>query len=159
MFTHLFNVQRIGKVTCPKVFHKGHSRIANSTLHEQTSETRTQDTRTSRPHPRFMPLSQNITRIHSLYHPKFPVFMSSRTRGHTWSHLVTRGHTWSHLVTRGHTLRLCQEKCSTTHRLHFLINRIVKPCNSLYPDIISSTTHSRFKACISNTDLTKYLTI
>ena len=80
--------------------------------------------------------------LHEFIHctiPKFPVFMSSRTRGHT--------------------LRLRQEKCSTTHRLHFLINRIVKPWNSLPPDIISSTTHSRFKACISNTDLTKYLTI
>ena len=80
--------------------------------------------------------------LHDFIHctiPKFPVFMSSRTRGHT--------------------LRLRQEKCSTTHRLHFLINRIVKPWNSLPPDIISSTIHSRFRACISNTDLTKYLTI
>ena len=75
--------------------------------------------------------------LHEFIHctiPKFPVFMSSRTRGHT--------------------LRLRQEKCSTTHRLHFFINRIVKPWNSLPPDIISSITHSRFKACISNTDLT-----
>ena len=80
--------------------------------------------------------------LHEFIHwtiPKCPVFMSSRTRGHI--------------------LRLRQEKCSTTNRLHFLINRIVKPWNSLPPDINSSTTHSRFKACISNTDLTKYLTI
>ena len=43
--------------------------------------------------------------LHEFIHctiPKFPVFMSSRTHGHT--------------------LRLRQEKCSTTHRLHFLIN-------------------------------------
>ena len=90
---------------CPKVFPKGRSRIVNSTLQEQTSETRTQDTRTPTPHPRFMPLSLNITRIHSLHHPKKTVFMVSRTRGHT--------------------LRLRQEKYSTTYRLHFLINRIV----------------------------------
>ena len=125
--------------TCPKVLHKGHSRIENSTLQEQTSKTRLQTLEHRR-------LIHDLCLCHKILHefihctiPKFPVFMSSRTRGHT--------------------LRLRQEKCSTTHRLHFLINRIVKPWNSLPPDIISSTTHNRFKVCISNTDLTKYLTI
>ena len=61
--------------TCPKVFHKGHSRIENSTLQEQTSETRTPDTRTLTPHPRFMHLSQNITWIHSLHHPQINNFV------------------------------------------------------------------------------------
>ena len=71
--------------------------------------------------------------------PKFPNFLLSRTRGHT--------------------LRLRQEKCSTTHRLHFFTSRVVKPWNSLPPDIISSTTHSRFKSCVSSADLRKFLTI
>ena len=69
--------------TCPKVLHKGHSRIENSTLQEQTSKTRTPDTRTPTPHARFMPLSQNITRIHSLHHPQISRF---HVISHTWSY-------------------------------------------------------------------------
>ena len=73
--------------------------------------------------------------LHEFIHCTIPkLFMSSRTRGHT--------------------LRLRQEKCSTTHRLHFLINRTLELSAPRYYQL-----HSRFKACFSNTDLTKYLII
>ena len=39
--------------------------------------------KTPTPHPRFMPLSQNITRIHSLHHPQIFRF---HVISHTWSH-------------------------------------------------------------------------
>ena len=86
-----------------KIFHKNHSKIANTFLQEQTSETRIQDTRTPTPHPRFMPMLQNSThnynynstQLHSLHHSGIPRF---HIISHTWSYLVICGHMWPYVV-------------------------------------------------------------